>query len=49
MTDNLSDLERQLAGYGLTTANIVYRLPDLKIFCKSSSGRNTTCFRGSQS
>ncbi|MHC1551631.1 usg protein [Phyllobacterium sp. K27] len=32
---NSSELERQLSGYGLTTAHILYRIPDFKFILQT--------------
>ena len=44
------DLQAQLKGWSLTTAEIMYRMPDYRDCCKPSSGRDTIsrrAFRGS--
>ena len=38
-----ADFRRQIEGYGLTTANILYRMPDHPEICKISFGSSTTC------
>jgi hypothetical protein len=38
------DFRKQVSGYGLTTAEIVYRRPD-RHWCKLTCGRTTICFR----
>ena len=35
------DFKRQLQGYGLTTAQILYRLPTIRPCCRPMSGRTT--------
>lgn len=37
------DFLRQLEGYGITTANILYRMPDIPRSSSRSSGSNTIC------
>jgi hypothetical protein len=39
------DFRKQVLGYGLTTAEIVYRRPDRHGCCNLTSGRTTICFR----
>ena len=38
-----ADFRRQLKGFGLTTANILYRMPDHPASCKATSCKFTTC------
>ena len=39
------DFRKQVLGYGLTTAEIVYRRPDRHWLLQTTSGRTTICFR----
>ena len=38
------DFRKQVEGYGLTTAHILYRRPDHAGCCNPTSGRPTICF-----
>jgi uncharacterized protein Usg len=38
------DFRRQVLGYGLTTAEIVYRRPDRHWLLQHTFGRTTICF-----
>jgi uncharacterized protein Usg len=44
-TDVTKDFRKQILGYGLTTAEIVYRRPDRHWLLQTYAGRTTTCFR----
>ena len=39
------DFKKQALGYGLTTAEIVYRRPDRQWLLQLTSGRTTICFQ----
>ena len=40
-----SDFEKQVSGYGLTTAQILYRVQIIAGCCRRIFGRTTICFR----
>ncbi len=44
-----SEFRRRLEGYGLTTAEILYHLPDHPHLLQTSSGNSSTCSRASLS